>query len=199
MSGNEAFVRADLIKFYIGSHVNNIYTNDFIFPKYDDLQTYMTRFKYCVVSFFDKNGNVLPRASDVKYLDTEYGINGIMVEMSKHICGNSLLITFNMGDNTFAGKYINNINGDGGAYQKNCSYVDENGENFGGIIYFYENFNSASTIYENLLPGICRSNQMSTLLAKIPFSFRKDNKEITQITIQIEMNEDANDILLGKK
>ena len=40
---------------------------------------------------------------------------------------------------------------------------------------------------------------LSNLVAKIPFSFRKDNKEITQITIQFEFNENANDIFIGKK
>jgi hypothetical protein len=40
---------------------------------------------------------------------------------------------------------------------------------------------------------------LSNLVAQIPFIFRKDNKEITSITIQFEWNENANNIYFGKK
>ena len=152
-----------------------------------------------------------------------------MLEFQKNIVGNSVLLSIRMLDNAIVGKYVSDTEhdiGDGvkSMTQQNCKYVNSDGENIGGVIYFYENYDISNlAIYDTyegyrnevnnqicdtinelhqLLPGVALSGDyagLSGLVAQIPFSFHKDNREITQITIQFEMNEFANDIFLGKK
>lgn len=213
VSGNEAFTRSDIIKFYVNSNLSSISNNKYVLPVYSTQQEYINKFNYCVVKFNLGLGRYLPNHNDIQYDGTDYGVDGYMMEFQKIISGNSVLFTFKALDNAIIGKYVADDNYDIGSgvkgmTQQNCPYVDVNGENAGGIIYFYENYDTSPRTFEdqralnNLLPAVPTSgvyNSFSNLVAQIPFTFRKDNKEITQITIQFEFNINANDIFLGKK
>lgn len=216
VGGNEAFTRSDIIKFYVNSNLSSISNNSYIIPVYSTQQEYIDRFNYCVVKFNLGHSRFLPNHNDIRYEGVDYGVDGYMMEFQKIISGNSVLFTFKALDNAIIGKYVNSTDYDideSGANervmtQQNCSYVDANGENVGGIIYFYENYEperlppndfTSLKAYNNLLPGTSMAYNMFSKVAQIPFTFRKDNKEITQITIQFEFNINANDIFLGKK
>lgn len=213
VDGNEAFIRADNIKLYINpNEMSDVERMDgFKVPVYNTLNDYYSRLKYCYVKFKKPNDVIYyPIDTDMKYKGTNYDVTYYMMEFQKVICGNSLLLTIRCLDNAIVGKYVNNNNQDIGSgvramTQLNCKYVDDNGENDGGYIYFAQTYSLDNAIndtyreaYENLYPGT-DAYCMGTPIMRIPFKFHKDNKEITQITIQIELNEDANDMFLGKK
>ena len=214
VSGNEAFTRSDIIKFYINSNLSSISNANYILPVYSTKEEYINKFNYCVVKFNLGFNNYLPNHNDMLYKGNDYGVDGYMMEFQKIISGNSILFTFKALDNAIIGKYVEDDDYDIGSgvkgmAQQNCPYVDSNGENVGGVIYFYENYSISDKTFgvqkalNDLLPCVSMNNAnysgLSNLVAKIPFSFRKDNKEITQITIQFEFNENANDIFIGKK
>lgn len=239
LTGNEAFIRSDVIKFYIKNTMPSI-DNNYKIPVYSNINNYFNSMNYCVIKFRTGTNTYLPRHQDMLFENFDYGVDGYMVEFQKVVSGNSLLINIKMQDNAIVGKYVSNDNFDASMSglnarvktQQNCKYVDDNGENLGGIIYFYQNYNIENlSIYEpqepededdepespeaayerklsimnalhNLLPAVPTSgdyNGFSNLIAKIPFNFKKDNREITQITIQIEMNNDENinDMFMG--
>lgn len=213
LDGSEAFVRADNIKFYINPNTMTSISdiNGYTIPIYNTLQQYFNKLNYCFVKFGKSDGvTYYPIGSEMQYKNTNYGIYLYMMEFQKVISGTSLLITFRCLDNAIVGKYVNDNNYDMGnnvkaMTQKNAKYVDENGENFGGWIYFSETYDLDNAIndtyreaYANLYPG-SDGYCAGPFIMKIPFKMHKDNKEITQITIQIELNEDANDIFIGKK
>ena len=112
-----------------------------------------------------------------------------------------------MYDNAIAGKYISSDNYDlDMSYpdvevmtQKNCPYVNNDGECFGGIIEFYGGKQQTNQLTQAKLLPYANVNNFTGLVARIPFTYHKDNKEIMQITIQFEWNEDADDIFLGKR
>ena len=112
-----------------------------------------------------------------------------------------------MYDNAIAGKYISSDNYNFASSgvnekvmtQKNCPYVNDDGENYGGVIEFYSGKQRVDPLLEAKLLPYANVNNFTGLVARIPFNYHKDNKEITQITIQFEWNEDANDIFLGKR
>ena len=208
LSGNEAFIRADNIKFYFNENLSTIYNQYVRIPVYETLDDYISHFKYCAIRFTLGDNSSLPNHSNYLYKGVDYGINTYLIEFSKRKCGNSVLFTIKMQDNAILGRYISNRDGTGGMEQKNCKYVDDNGENIGGAIWFFETLNPIVPLTESLgdskyavssalKPGIAWS-QITTVVAYIPFEFKKDNKEITQITIQFEYNEEANDVFIGK-
>lgn len=222
LSGEECFVRADNIKFYINSNIQSIDTGNYRLPVYSTLQEYINKFKYCVVYFKVANSNTtIPNRYEIEYKGNNYEVNGYLLEFQKIISGNSVLFTIRMLDNAIVGRYICDDNYEVTLYedgeptnlrvpaQKNCRYVDGLGENIGGTICFYENCDIGNNTSENqealrnLLPavplGSTTYSGFSGLRCYFPFHFKKDNREITQITIQFEMNANANDIFLGKK
>lgn len=217
LSGSETFIRNDNIKFFVNSNIQSISNATYKLPVYSTLQEYMNKFNYCVVKFkaLDDIGNTLnfPDSYEIKYKGDNYSVDGYMLEFQKIICGNSILFSIKALDNAIVGKYVTDNEYDIGdgvktMTQKNCKYINDDGENIGGIIYFYENYSLDGRTTDqidalnNLLPAVAMSGEnsgLNNLVAQIPFNFHKDNKEITQITIQFEMNEFANDIFLGKK
>lgn len=201
ISGNEAFVRADLIKFYVNKNIASVNETDRVIPVYQTLEQYLSKFKHCIVQFDTSEG--WKPYHNIGYANQESDIDGFLVEFSKHISGNSVLFTFRMFDNSAVGKYVYNLDGTGGSEQKDAYYTDKNGETLKGFIYFYENAvissnDATRSIDAAVKPGVNIARQFSGLVAKIPFVFSKDNKEITQITVQIEMNDEANDMFIGK-
>lgn len=212
ISGNEAFLRADNLKFYINNNISSL-NGSYIIPVYSTLQEYLNKFNYCCVKINTSGYNYLPNSSIVTYKGNSYNVDLYMLEFQKNIVGNSVLFSFKMLDNAIVGKYVNDDEYNVGnntllMTQKNASYVDENGENEGGVIYFYQNYSldsktdAVKQALHNLYPAVASSGQysgLSNLVAQIPFTFRKDNKEITSITIQFEWNENANNIYFGKK
>lgn len=242
INGSEALTRTDNIKFYVNPKTMNSFSNPwYTLPVYKvldgngnldinaTLQMYMSKLNYCVIKFDISEYEFLPKHDEMLFKNVDYGIDGYMMEIQKIICGKSILLSIRCLDNAIVGKYVTNDEYDIGNYvktmtQQNAKYVDENGENIGGVIYLYENYsidnlsiyetytgeeyqkkeqiNTTKTALHDLLPGVARSGDycgLSNLVARIPFNFKKDNKEITQITIQFEINEDANDIFLGRK
>lgn len=213
ISGNEAFVRAESMKFYINSSIPSISNTSRVIPSYSDLQTYLERFKYCAVIFNTSQGD---RPVSRNYKTRSFSTNAIMVEFSKHIVGNSVVFTLKMVDNAYNGNYISNYYGsDGRVEQKGIQYTDDNGEITGGEVRFYDEIDSNwydadegwPDSFEGtraLRPLVHVGNTEGHLIdahmvAKLPFFLYKDNKEILQISIQFEMNEDANDMFLGHK
>lgn len=215
LSGDEAFLRSDVMKFYMNNDIEVPDNENYLIPKYGNLQSYIDNFNYCVVQFDLGGGGYKPNSIEHRYGDIDSHIDGYLMEMQKSIFGNSVVFSIKALDNAIVGKYVSNQNFEyeSGAYamiQQNAMYVDANGENIGGYIYFYRDIykgsdwtHTASASYPDnlsacLRPGVSRSGTMRELVAKIPFKFKKDNREITQITIQIEWNEEANDIFRGK-
>ena len=206
VSGSEAFVRADILKFYVGKNVQSISNEDMIVPSYQTVEQYLNNFNYCSIYFNTKNSGQRPAYhghGEISYNGLYRFANNFIVEFTKHRCGNSVLFTVRMKDNSIVGKYVYNKDETGGMGQKDATYTDQDGENIGGVIYFSSSFNPVinenvgEDISSYLKPGIANS-QMTNVIAKIPFSFKKDNKEITQITIQFEISDEANDMFIGK-
>ena len=200
VDGSDALLRAENKKFFINDNLTSISTANEVIPVYSDLDTYLENFKYCAISFKDKNNNTIPSSNNILYNGINYGIDAYLVEFTKHKCGNSVLFTIKMPDNMFLGKYIYNANGTGGMQQKDAKYTDDDGEFVSCVIEFYETESMTYSTYnefENrlyLLPAIKKSVMLENLVAKIPINIWKDNKEILQITIQFEQNEYATDI-----
>lgn len=185
----------------------------------ETMQDYIDKFKYCTIKFTTKNGNK-PGAGDFIWYSGgvayNYAISAFMVEFQKAKCGNSVIFTIKCYDNTLAGKYVASedysiSSSVSGMTQKNASYTDSDGEITGGEICFYDKFdenlpytNGNKLPLSHLLPGVAFSQfpndgvSKSIPLCKIPFTIHKDNKEILQITIQFEENNEADDIFLGK-
>lgn len=213
VDGNEAFVRADTIKFYVNSRIPSIANSTYVVPSYSTLQKYLDDFKYCLIRF-NTNEGVKPNPNTTLFNGVNYNVTDFYVEFTKALCGNSVLLTIKMIDNAIVGKYVASENKSitigsetvKAMAQKNASYVDSHGEHTGGVIRFYKDYdedmsgqtettkNALRKLFPNAQPG-----RFSNLVANIPFQFIKDNKEITQITIQFELNEEANDMFLGKK
>lgn len=202
LSGESAFIRADILKYFVNENIERHVDANSLIPSLT-MQQYLDQFNYCLIQFKDAPASYFPRGQ-IEFDGTNYNVDAIQVEFQKAICGNSVLFTIRMYDNAIAGKYIasDNYEVSSSSYvmtQKNCSYVDENGENLGGKILFYQTKSSSlDEIIESKLLPYSNTNNFTDLVAEIPFTFHKDNKEITQITIQFELNEDANDIFLGK-
>ena len=216
LSGAEAFVRADLVKFYVNSNIQDkvdTVNNEYLIPSHDSLQWYLDNFKYCTLYTIDKNGYYLPQQT--AYAGTNYNVNTIQVEFSKHKIGNKTIIfTIRMLDNRYAGNYVSNYNGtDGRVEQKGTKYTDDDGEIVDAVFCFYNRYNGVyigndETVDRALKPlvhsgaiiGGSNGNTFNSadMVAKIPVRLYKDNKEIMQVSIQFEINEDANDIYLGK-
>lgn len=256
VSGEEAFVRADVLKFYVSQKIKSA-DDTYMIPNYlekydstkqyyvDDycvyggrryiclsgttgtfnpshwdatgesggtLQDYINNFKYCCVKFTTSEGNK-PNGTDIQWNGNSTNASMYMVEFQKAICGNSAIFTIKMRDNTLVGTYVTdndyrydpNDSSLRGKAQKTCPYTDKNGEITGGTIYFYSTFNegisygtNAKEKASNILPAV-ENSQLRGLLCEIPFTLHKDNKEILQITIQIEKNDDADDMFLGKR
>lgn len=218
LDGSEAFVRADIIKFYINpntmSSVNSV-DSGYKIPVYSTLQEYANKLNYLTIKFKESKGvatDYYPKGSEILYKGTNYlGMAGAyMLPIQKIISGNSLLITFRCYDNAIVGKYVDDNNHDIGSgvkamTQKNCRYVNDDGENYGGWIYIHETFNldnctdAQKEAFTNLYPAVNTTpNGMGDYLVRIPFNFHKDNKEITQITIQFELNTNATNMFIGK-
>lgn len=104
-----------------------------------------------------------------------------------------------------------------GGQQRNIKYTDENGEITGGTIRFFNKIHNPNLLqrdpffspslrpYVNLNGDHSGANQFEGnfddsdgLVAKIPFTIHKDNKEILQISIQFEISDEATDMFLGK-
>lgn len=267
VSGNEAFTRADVCKFYVNKNLASVKSN-YVIPVYlseeydsskgynvgdfciysgtryvcnaptgygsfraidwtstgltgltETMQDYIDKFKYCTIKFTTKNGNK-PGAGDFIWYSGgvayNYAISAFMVEFQKAKCGNSVIFTIKMHDNTLAGNYVASedysiSSSVSGMTQKNAPYTDSDGEVTGGEICFYDKFdenlpytNGNKLPLSHLLPGVAyyqfpNDGVSETIpLCKIPFTIHKDNKEILQITIQFEKNDEADDIFLGK-
>lgn len=205
VDGNEALERCELIKFYVNRDIQSVDNSSMLIPSSEDLRDYLTDFQYCLIQFETSQGI---RPEPAEYQGAQYAADAVEVEFSKHAMGNSVIFTIAMPDNAFACRYVSNPNGTGGMYQQSAKYVDDDGEFLGGTICFYKSYvdrpwesnpdvtnalRPMAKMYKNGDPG---EYQLS---AQIPFRFLKDNKEIVRISIQFEVNPDANDMFLGRK
>ena len=206
IKGEEAFVRADLIKYFINPNTMTTISNDnFDIPVYSTLEEYLSNFNFCYIFFYSSVGR---RPNSTINIDGDtYNVNSFLVEFTKHISGNSVLFTIKMPSNTYVGKYISSTQQQkdkddthyGGMGQQNAIYVDGNGECTGFEIRFYKN-KYYSTYAEELAKPIADfDNAYDLVYRSANYHYSKDQKEITQITIQFEINTNANDIFLGKK
>jgi hypothetical protein len=219
VSGEEASIRAELLKFYVnentsinrGVYINNV-LQTYKIPDYT-IEEFVNSLNYCAIRFNLGSSKYQPQ--NIEYEDgNTYNVNAYLVEFTKHVVGNSVLLTIKMLDNTLVGKYIYNYldslqvnrpsdytgNFIGGTLQKNASYTDSNGEFIGGTIFFYDEKNDTSENEIFLRPAINRANNFpNSPILQIPFTIHKDNSEIFQISIQLEVNEEANDLFIGKR
>ena len=208
VSGSEALVRAELIKLYINPTMSSVRNSTWAIPVYQNLDTYMEKFLYCAMRFDDA------RPTQTQYDGVTYETNAVQVEFTKHKAGNSVIFTIRMPDNYYAGNYVSNYDGtDHRVEQKGIPYANSDGEVESCVICFYDQCNansfSGSVAGRALKPLINAGLNPTThdgislnadhLVARIPVTINKDNKEILQISIQFELNQDANDIFLGKK
>lgn len=105
-----------------------------------------------------------------------------------------------------------------GGQQRSVRYTDGNGEITGGVIRFFSKMHAPDLFQTDpcfspsmrplvSLNGVHTGNYQydgnfedsDGLVAKIPFTLHKDNKEILQLSVQFEISDEANDMLLGKK
>lgn len=211
VSGKEAFVRGDFVKFYANSNINTYSDENSLIPSYSTLQEYIDNFKYCAIQCNTSEGM---KPVNTKYADIEYNTNGIMCEFSRHVVGNSIVFTIRMNDNRYAGNYVSNYSGTNGRVeQKGISYTDNNGELESVTLYFYNECNPngitggynppylPSMALKPLVnigttPNVDEGLQLNGLnmVAKIPVQIMKDNKEILQISVQFEINENIDDM-----
>lgn len=205
VDGKEAFLRAENRKFYVNSNIQSVSTNTFVIPSYSDLNKYLEDFNYCCISFYSSETDNIPNRYSHTYDGTDYIIDKYLVEFTKRKCGNSVLITITMKDNAIVGSnYVYNADGTGGMEQKTTKYVDSNGRFSQFEVWFSKRFVAAlptstdTKIFTAIKPGINYS-QMDQVVFKYHGYMWKDNKEIFQITFQFELNEEANDMFLGKK
>lgn len=225
VSGSEAFIRAENIKFYTNSNINGVRNENVKIPAFDTLNEYLEKFNYCVLQFRVQGGTLRPFNPDYNYtyngnpITVTFPQNALMQEFSKRIVGNSVLFTFRMFDNTIAGKYIyGNYSGGNpldfntliGMQQKNIQYTDNNGEFIEMIIYFFnqaEHIELGGNIDRAFPPSIKPYTEIAPdgnfveddAIFKLPIRLHKDNKEIPQITIQFELNTEANSLYFGKE
>lgn len=227
LDGDEALTRAELIKLYINSNIPVVNNENYVINTRLTAEQIMQRCKYCVIRFitgYDSNNNPIWTPSSAEYLNTSYDVNGIMVEFTKHKVGNSFIFTVKMPDNAFAGRYLTSmLDADGGPKQKPIQYTNDDGEIYGGEILFYSEYmpnkypynpqqGDTSIHIENtsIKPlvkcGLTTDDDTEpvnfygpVIQFKVPFKIHKDNGEIFQLTIQLEYNDEANDIFLGKK
>lgn len=222
VSGAEATTRADLIKLYINyGEMANFQSANWLVPVYNNISAYLLNFQYCAIDFVDKNGNYLP--ANKTYYDKatnqniDIGVNAIQVEFTKHRAGNSVVFTVKMLDNFYDGNYVSAYNGSitDKTEQKGVKYADDDGEIVSGHLYFYSNCNEIDFINQpddflaskGLKPLVNIGKDTSAysglnlnsqyLVCKIPFIVYKDNKEILQISVQFEFNDEANDMFIG--
>ena len=224
IASEESLLRCEHLKFYFNDNISSVSSRDKLIPKYSTLDDYLNNFKFCAIQFIDSNGNSITGNTEVTDFDNvtfDLPTNAIMVEFVKHKIANSVVFNITLQDNAYVGNYISNLVGTGGAEQKGVRYVDEDGEIESAIIYFYNNFipdgmapgqpggpeaNYAAKPLVSIgtIPGEPAYNTPQNLVgtdmvAKIPIKLYKDNKEILQISIQFELNDEADDIFLGKK
>lgn len=217
VSGKEAFVRGDFVKFFVNNNIDTYSDENMLIPSYSSVQDYLDNFKYCAIQTVDSNGVVRPE--NTEYNEELFDTNGIMCEFTRHIVGNSVVFTVRMNDNRYAGNYVSNYYGENERVeQKGISYTDSNGEFVGAILYFYNDYtpNVFTGGYNpDYLPSMAlkplisigteqgdddeRNLKGSDMVAKIPVRIYKDNKEILQISVQFEINENANNIFVGYK
>ena len=181
------------------------------------------RFNTALEGYYPKNTTYYDKDTDQ---DISIDTNAIQVEFTKHLAGNSAIFTLKMPDNYYAGNYISSYKGKktystslNYTEQKGIKYADSNGELVGGEIYFYTsakdidyNTNYLQAVASRGLKPLVNAGLTKTdpyeqetglnlssrsLVARIPFVFYKDSREILQISIQFEMNEDANDMFIG--
>ena len=215
VSGKEAFVRGDFVKFFVNNNIDTYSDENMLIPSYSSVQDYLDNFKYCAIQTVDSNGVVRPE--NTEYNEELFDTNGIMCEFTRHIVGNSVVFTVRMNDNRYAGNYVSNYYGENERVeQKGISYTDSNGEFVGAILYFYNDYtpNVFTGGYNpDYLPSMAlkplisigteqgdddeRNLKGSDMVAKIPVRIYKDNKEILQISVQFEINENANNIFVG--
>ena len=207
ISGNEALLRAEHLKFFVNGHISNVVETTRLIPSYSSVEDYLSNFKYCVVRFNTENSGTRP--SSPSYAGQIVNdVDAICVEFSKHIVGNSVVFTIRMPDNYWAGTYISNYSGTNGRVeQKGIGYTDDNGEITGGTICFYgspQTREYGNYYKTNALKPFTKLNTLEdlhheNLVCQIPFTLKKDNGEILQISIQFEVNEEADDMFLGKR
>ena len=215
VSGKEAFVRGDFVKFFVNNNIGTYSDENMLIPSYSSVQDYLDNFKYCAIQTVDSNGVVRPE--NTEYNEESFDTNGIMCEFTRHIVGNSVVFTVRMNDNRYAGNYVSNYNGENERVeQKGISYTDNNGELESVTLYFYNECNPngitggynpeylPSMALKPLVnigttPNVDEGLQLNGLnmVAKIPVRIYKDNKEILQISVQFEINENANNIFVG--
>ena len=220
VDGSEASLRKDILKFYINEDTE---TDDYIsingesyyykVPYYFTIDGLLNDCNYCVIKFKLPDNTYQPK--NIQYVNNNsYGVNMYQCEFTKHKIGESGLLTIKMNDNTVLGKYIYNYldsasvlkpsdyqgNFIGGTLQKDALYTDSNGEFIGGEIWFYKTKNNLSENEIFLKPAVNTTNLfgLQSAVMVIPFKIHKDNAEITQLSIQLEWNPDANDIFIGK-
>ena len=208
------------MKFYINEDTE---TDDYIsingesyyykVPYYFTIDGLLNDCNYCVIKFKLPDNTYQPK--NIQYVNNNsYGVNMYQCEFTKHKIGESGLLTIKMNDNTVLGKYIYNYldsasvlkpsdyqgNFIGGTLQKDALYTDSNGEFIGGEIWFYKTKNNLSENEIFLKPAVNTTNLfgLQSAVMVIPFKIHKDNAEITQLSIQLEWNPDANDIFIGK-
>lgn len=200
VGGSEALLRADLIKFYVNDNIETVDTEDAYIPSWNNVNAYLLAFKYCAIQFNTEFDGIRPKKP--KYNGTEINVDAIFTEFTRYVMGNSVIFTIRMKDNRYFSNYVSNYSGtDSRVEQKGIGYTDDNGEIIGGTIYFYDEADSPEYIDANnavtrAIKPYCKINDEYS--AKIPFTIHKDNAEITQISIQFEINDEANDIILGK-
>lgn len=211
ISGQEALVRAEHIKFYVNDELASP-DGEYMFPTANP-EILMNWFKYCVIRFNTSDGWM---PGNTVYGNTTYRTNAIAVEFTKHKAGNSVVFTIRMPDNYFAGNYISNFEGENGRIeQKGIGYTDDNGRIIGGVVYFFDTvnphwFGNADSDAARALKPLCKTAtdkddpsgdtfKAADMMARIPFRVNKDNGEILQLSIQFEANGDANDVFLGHK
>lgn len=214
ISGQEALVRAEHIKFYVNDDLASP-DGKYIFPSVSNPDLYLSWFKHCAIRF-DTSDDWKP--TNTAYKGTTYQINAIAVEFTKHRVGDSAVFTIRMPDNFYAGNYVSDYsNPDAGnrCEQKGIGYTDDNGRIIGGVVYFFDTvnphwFGNTDSEAARALKPLCiaatdKDDQSgdtfkaADMMARIPFRINKDNGEILQLSIQFEANEDANDVFLGHK
>lgn len=211
ISGQEALVRAEHLKFYVNNDLESP-DGEYMFPTANP-EILMNWFRYCVIRFNTSDGWM---PGNTVYGNTTYRTNAIAVEFTKHKAGNSVVFTIRMPDNCFAGNYVSNFEGENGRIeQKGIGYTDDNGRLIGGVVYFFDTvnphwFGNADSDAARALKPLCiaatdKDDQSgdtfkaADMVARIPFRVNKDNGEILQLSIQFEANSDANDVFLGHK
>lgn len=213
VSGGEAMTRSELVKFYVNENIPSVRNERRVIPSYATTDEYFEKLKYCVMRFFLPGGSARP--TDTLYKDWWYRVNSIAVEFTKHRIGNSAVFTVKMPDNYFAGTYVSNYSGtDGRVEQKGIAYADANGEVLSCMLYFLDEWNSQPFGNEEANRALLPLTQVypnpssedlaidianEHVIAAIPVVLYKDNKEIPQISVQFEINGEANDMFLGRK